>query len=175
MSKIGYYRLKTTATDGRVVTFYKSGIASGVATIKTLDFCSGYRILKYLDSKGRYRFFSFTNYYEVNDRPQQIGTTNEFITNILNAQTNSKNLGYRNERTLSLSAEVDSEQLEVLSEIYTSPRVYLYVGNGTSDTLADWVELSEITGDNIVRRRKQKTGVINLQAKLPEWFTIKQI
>lgn len=175
MSKIGYYRYKTTVTDGRVVKLYIDGVEAGAATLKALDYCNGYRTLKYLDNKGQYRFFTFTNFYESNDNPKQIGTTNEFITSIRNDQTNSKNLGYKNTRTLSLSAEVDSDQLDVLSSIYTSPRVYLYIGNGTSDIKSDWIELDSIKGDNINRRRKQRTGLVNIQATLPEWFSVKMI
>ncbi len=162
-------------TDGRVITFYKNGVEAGTATLRALEFCDGYKRLKYLDKKGQYRFFSFTKFYQGNDNPKKIGSTNEFITSILDAQTNSKNIGYRNERTLSLSAEVSEDELIVLSELYTSPRIYLYIGSGTSDTAADWLELSEVRGDTIFKRRKQKTGLINIEITLPEWFTVKMI
>lgn len=175
MSAIGYYRLKTTVIDGATIALFKNGIQDGIATIKAIEHCTGYRTLKYLDSKGRYRFYSFTNFYESSDAPENIGRTNEFITNILSDQTNSKNLGYRNKRILALSAQVDSDDLEIFSEIYTSPRVYLYVGAGISDVKSDWVELESVTGDNINRRRKQKTALVNLQCTLPEWFTTKMI
>ena len=175
MSKIGYYRYKTTVTDGRVVTLYKNGIESGTATIKALEFCEGYRILKYLDSTGKYRFFSFTKFYETNDNPSQIGTTNKFITSILNSGSNKSNIGYRNERTIDLSVEVDEDQLKVLSSIYVSPRVYLYIGSGIADNEKDWLQVSDLSGDTIVRRRRQKTGLVNITITLPEWFTIKMI
>lgn len=175
MSKIGYYRFKTTVEDGKTVTLYKNEIESGTHTIKSLEYCSGFLILKYLDSKGQYRFFSFNKYYEINDRPNKIGQTNEFITNILTDQSNSKNIGYRNERQRIVSAEVDEERLNILSDIYTSPRVYLYVGSGISDTLSDWILLTDVSGDNVVKRRKQKTGLITLTLTLPEWFTVKMV
>ena len=62
MSKIGYYRYKTTVTDGRVVKLYIDGVEAGAATLKALDYCNAYRTLKYLDNKGQYRFFTFTNF-----------------------------------------------------------------------------------------------------------------
>lgn len=176
MSKIGYYRYKTTVEDGKTVAFFKNSAQSGLATIKALEYCDGYKILKYLDnSSGQYKFFSFTRFFEENDRPSKIGSTNEFITNLKNAQSNSKNIGYRNKRSMSLSAEVNSDELLVLSEIYKSPRVYLYIGNGTSDILSDWVLLDDISGDNTVRRRKQNTGLVNINVTLPEWFTVKMV
>jgi len=175
MSSIGLYRYKTTVEDARVVAFFKNGVQAGLATIKAIPFCEGYRILKYLDPEGRYRFFPFNNYYESRDKPKQIGTTNEFITNILTDQSNSKNIGYKNSRILSLTTEADAEQLEVLSVIYTSPRVYLYIGKGVSDAPSDWLLLDSIKGDNIGRRRKNNTGAVNIECTLPEWFTIKSI
>ena len=176
MSKIGYYRYKTTVVDGKTVAFFKNSVQSGTATIKALEYCEGYKILKYLDnSAGQYKFFPFTKFFEENDRPSKIGTTNEFITNLKNAQSNSKNIGYRNKRSMSLSAEVNSDELLVLSEIYKSPRVYLYIGDGVNDTLADWILLDDITGDTTVRRRKQKTGLVNINITLPEWFTVKMV
>ena len=175
MSKIGYYRYKTTVEEGKQVSFFKNSAQDGTATIKALEFCTGFKVLKYLDSKGQYKFFSFTRFFEENDNPSKIGSTNEFITNLYNAQTNSKNIGYRNERRQSLSVEVNEAELLVLSEIYKSPRVYLYIGDGTNDTLADWIELDDISGDTIVRRRKQKTGLVNINITLPEWFTIKMV
>ena len=62
----------------------------------------------------------------------------------------------------------------VLSDIYTSPRVYLYIGSG-SDALNDWVELTKISGDTTVRRRRGNTGAINIEITLPEYFTVKMI
>jgi hypothetical protein len=175
MSKIGYYRFKTDVTDGRVVTLYKNGVEAGTATIVQLDSCPGDRILKFLDSNGQYRFYNFNSFYGVQDNPSLIGTTNEFITSILDAQTNSKNLGYRNDRQLSLTGEVNSDQLTILSDIYTSPRVYLYIGSNNSDQDKDWLEVTIVGGDKTVRRRKAKNGSINLTIQLPEWFTIKSI
>jgi len=173
MSSIGYYRFKCATTDGRVVKLYKNGLEAGSATIKALDFCTGDRIIKYLDSKGQYRFYSFNKYYEINDKPKSLGTTNEFITSILTAQTNEKNLGYSNTRSLQLTTTANTEQLEILSDLWTSPKVYLYIGT-TTDTAADWLEVT-IKGGGEVRRRKANSGKIDITVTLPEWFTIRSI
>lgn len=173
MSSIGYYRFKCATTDGRVVKLYKNGLEAGSATIKALDFCAGDRIIKYLDSKGQYRYYSFNKYYEINDKPKSLGTTNEFITSILTAQTNEKNLGYSNERTLSLTATATTEQLDILSDIWSSPSVYLYIGT-TTDTDKDWLQVT-IKGGGEVKRRKATVGKIDITVVLPEWYTIRRI
>lgn len=174
MSKIGYYRVKTLVEGGKELTLYKNGVEASTAVVKSLDQCSEDRIVKFLDSKGQYRFFVFNKYYDVQDSPKQIGSTNEFITSILTDKTNSKNIGYKNERQLSLSAEVTNDQLPYLPDIHFSPRVYLYIGNGTSDIDRDWVEVT-VSSDNIVKRKKGNSGPITLRVTLPEWFTIKMI
>lgn len=174
MSQIGYYRLKTTATDGRVVKIYVNGVEAGSAIIKALPFCSGDRLVKYLDHTGQYRFYTFNKFYEVKDTPQAIGTTNKFITSILTGQSSDQNIGYRNERKLSLTTDATAEQLAMLSDLFLSPRVYLYIGDGVGDTLKDWLEVT-ITSNTPIKRRKAIGGRVDAVITLPDHYTIKQI
>lgn len=176
MSEIGYYRYKTTVAAGsKGVQFFKNGILAGTKTIRSVDFCVGGRILKYLDTKGQYRFYPFTKHYEVNDKPKNLGSTSKFITSLLTDQTNSQNIGSRNTRSVDITAYVPEEDLEILSAIYASPRIYLYIGEGTSDTAKDWLEVEISSGDKTVRRRKAKAGEINFSLQLPEHYSVRMI
>jgi len=175
MSTIGYYRYKTLASEVKEVNFTVNGILMGTKTITPVKFCSGGRILKYLDKNGQYRFYPFEKYYTINDNPKQIGKTNRLITSILDGQTNSQNIGYKNERKIELSADVPTDELNKLVDIYTSPRVYLYIGDGTNDTASDWLEVDINASQNIVKRGKANSGTINITVTLPENFTIKMI
>lgn len=176
MSSIGYYRYKTTVpTSRRAIQFFKSGRAAGVKYVDPVPFCTGDRILKYIDPNGEYRFFPFNRFYETRDNPKQIGITNKFLTNILTDQSSKQNLGYTNDRTMALTADVTNDELVYLAHIYTSPRVYLYVGSNNSDTPADWLEVTVTGGDKTVRRRKGNGGSIDITITLPEYYTIKQI
>lgn len=175
MSQIGFYRYKVNSfSEGNnTISFLVNGSLVVTHTIVTKQACTGNQLVKYLDKNGQYRFYPFNRFYEKRDNPQELGQTNEFITNLLNAQTNSKSVGYKNKRSISLVAEyVTSDELDVLSDLWTSPRVYLYIGDGTSDNLEDWVQCKIINGDNLVRRRKGDNGRINLELELPEHFTI---
>lgn len=174
MSQIGLYRYKTTTTNGRTVTLYKNGIASGTAVLRSLPFCSSDVLVKYLDASGRYRFYTFNKFYETKDAPQLIGSTNKFFSSLLTAQSDKSNIGYRNERRLSLTTDATSEQLTYLADIFTSPRVYMYVGVMPSDSEKDWVEVTA-EGDNTVKRRKAIGGRFDLTIILPEWYTIKTV
>jgi hypothetical protein len=174
MSNIGYYRYKTTVTDGREVVLYKNGIASGTAVLRDLPYCSGDVMVKYLDANGQYRFYTFNKFFETKDNPTLIGSTNKFLSSILTAQSDKSNIGYKNERKISLTTEATAEQLTYLSDIFTSPRVYLYVGTLPNDSEKDWLEVTA-DGDNIVKRRKAVGGRVDITLTLPEWYTIKTL
>ena len=140
-----------------------------------MEYCADAIIVKFLDRNGFYRFFTFEQYYEVSDSPKLIGKTNEFVSNIFTDKTNQKVIGYENSRFYSMSKIVTNEQLNLFSDIYSSPRVYLYTGLNNSDLNNDWLEVEVIGGDTIVKRRKQKNSKISLIIKLPEIFTQKMV
>lgn len=178
MSEVGYYRYKLTdLTEGtRVISFYKNGSLSGTKTITIKPFCSLQKYLKYLDSKGQYRFFIFNKFYEISDKPKLLGKSNKIITSILTSQTDSNNVGYKNERTITLvNDDVSASELIILSDVYTSPRVYLYIGDGTTDETKDWIEVTITSKDNQYKWKKQKFGTVKIDVQLPEWYTIKMI
>lgn len=175
MSIVGYYRYKTLADEEKEVNFTQDFNPAGTKTIVPVDFCEGSKILKYLDHTGQYRFYPFNQFYRTNDNPTLIGKTNKLITSILSNQSNTHNVGYNNERKIDLTAIVPNNELEKLTDIYTSPRVYLYIGDGVSDIDSDWLEVESVANQNIVRRPKANTGEINITVTLPEHFTIKMI
>lgn len=176
MSQVGYYRYKTIADVEKIINWTVNFVNVAQKTIKPLDFCDGDLRLKYLDRNGQYRFQPFQKYYEIKDSPKLIGTSNKFITNILNDQSNKLMIGYNNARTLDITADVPTEQLEKLQDIYTIPRVYLYIGSNNSDTPQDWLLLDKVQVSNaVVRRSRENTGNISITITLPEHFTTKMI
>ncbi len=174
MSEIGYYRYKVTPAAGgtSTVKLYVNGSLASTATIIAREFCPGAMILKYLDSSGRYRFFAFNDRWQRMDKPKSKGEYNNFVTSILSDQTDAKQIGYSNDRTISLTAaSVSEDELEKLSDIYTSPRVLLYVGDGSGDRKQDWIQVTA-SGDGISRRRKAKFSKVSIEVKLPEYHAI---
>ncbi|MFZ2169378.1 MAG: hypothetical protein WAW61_07055, partial [Methylococcaceae bacterium] len=61
---------------------------------------------------------------------------------------------------------------DILSDIYTSPRVYLEIGDGTTDEEKDWLLVDVTAGQSLVRRKKGNTSKIELTVTLPEWYNI---
>jgi len=119
MSQVGYYRYKLSdAVEGdQQVQFFINGALVKTCTVKALKFCDGYRLLKYLDSEGKYRFYPFNKNWQQTDKPTLIGRVNNFVTSIIDSQSDKRNIGYNNERKLSLTAtHVSLEELEKLSD-----------------------------------------------------------
>lgn len=167
-----YYRLKVNDLDVDTTYQLKNG-ATVLATkvVRVKPFCTGSQYLKYLDRNGQYRFFPFNNRYQTKDTPKLIGKINQLVTNIYSDQGDSKNVGYTNERKMTLVADdVDADELDILSDIWNSPRVYLQVGTG--DTAADWVRVTVSASDATTRRRKGNSGKVEITVTLPEWYNI---
>ena len=108
MSKIGYYRYKldNLPVGNTTISFYINGALAVTHSIVVKPYCTGEKLIKYLDKDGQYRFYPFNKYYEERIDAKLIGKTNEFITSILTAQSNEKNIGYKSAKTLSLIATV---------------------------------------------------------------------
>jgi len=181
---IGYYRVKLSNLPLGVnyVNFYADDILLCTHKVIIKDFCEGDKYIKYLDSTGKYRFFPFNNKWESNYVPTQIGSSNKLVSNILTAQTNKSSLGYKVQKTISLTAEnVEDYELDLLSDLIISPRIYMYVGPGidlvneTGDNLQDWVEVSISSSDTIIRRRKDQFGKFKIEIELPEHYAITKI
>lgn len=178
MSAIGYHRYKVdNLTAGEYsYPFYKNGnlLVTHTVIVKAQE-CTEDKFIKYLDRNGQYRFFPFNSYFEKRDKPNLLGKANKVITSILDSQTNQQNVGYKNERTITLTTDaVSQDELEILSDVFTSPRVYLHIGEGNADEEKDWLEVT-ISGDGIVRRKKMEYGKFQIDVILPEWFSISML
>lgn len=177
MSNIGWYRYKVSdsAEGEQTIKFFINGALAKTCTVIGKPFCSDFRLIKYLNKNGQYRFFPFNKYWQQANKPTLIGKVNSFVTNILDNQGDKKNIGYANERKIILVAEsVSLEELEILEDIYISPRVYLYVGNGLNDRLRDWVLVS-ITGDGIGKPKKANFKKVTIEVTLPEYYAITKV
>jgi len=171
MSQIGFYRYKTSTAINKTYHWIVNNVEVGSKDVQVLDTCPGDLILKYLDKNGQYRFYPFSKFYETTDNPQKIGSVNKFLVSLLSDQSEKRNVGYKNTRQIGATAEVNNDQLEKLKDIYTSPRVYLYVGSG-NDAKTDWLEVEITAAPAIVKRRKANSGYIAININLPENYSI---
>lgn len=166
---VGFYRLfiNNLAVGSYSVQFKVDNVLVSRKTLVIKEFETNGVLMKFLDKNGQYRFVAANRYYAINDNPATIGTTNEFITSILTNSTNRKVIGKTNERTWLLTVDyVETSELAYIVDIYTSPRVYLYINN-------IWVEVELTALNPIVKERKANHSKLQFSAKLPDWYTIK--
>lgn len=171
MSQVGFYRYKTLADTEKTVSIYINNVLDGTKTVKPIEVCDGSMIIKYLDKNGQYRFYPFNKYYETIDTPEHIGEVNRFISDIYTDQSDKQNVGYNNTRKIYARADVPNEHLEKLIDLYSSPRVFLYIGT-TSDLASDWLEVKVKANPAIIKRRKANEGRIDLEITLPKNYSI---
>lgn len=172
MSSIGYYRVKKTLTSNTNINFYINNVLTSTKYVIIKDFCTNNKLIKYLNKDGQYRFYTFNRFWESLDKPKEIGRSNKIITSLFNSQSSESTIGYKNERTIEMTAEnVSQSELDILSDLWVSPKVYLYIGSG-SDLESDWLEVSISTKDTITRIRKGGTKDITITVLLPEWYSI---
>ena len=170
----GYYRLKIDdLTEDTTYTLLLDSVPSGTKNVIVKSTCTNDRLVKYLDHNGQYRFYVFNRFYEISDSPKLIGKTSKFITDILDSQSNTKNVGYNNDRKYTVTADdVPADELEKLSDIYTSPQVFLYIGDGSTDVDSDWLQVTVENSGGLVRAKKDNFSEVILDLILPEHFTI---
>ena len=171
---IGYYRYKLIPSqEGETeIKFYKNGSLDLTCKVITKETCGAYKILKYLDQDGKYRFYPFNQFWTSQDSPKQIGSINKTIESILTSQSDSRNIGYNNSRTITLVADsVSNEEMEILSSLFLSPSVYLYNGSGGDDDFdKSWLMVT-VKGDGIIKQTKKNSRKVTVEVTLPEFYT----
>lgn len=178
MSEIGYYRYKLNNLPVGLnsVPLYKNGGIEVTHIVDVRKWEDGQKLIKYLDRNGQYRYYIFNCRYETRDKPKLIGTANKTVLSILSSQSDSDNIGYKNERSISLVADnVSDEDLEYLQDIWVSPRVYLHIGETNEDTDQYWLQVTVSNSDSVAKRRRLNFGKLNLEITLPEWHAVKMI
>ena len=172
MSKIGFYRWKIENATTQDVTLYINNVVASVKRVVARPVCTGFKMLRWLDRNGQFRFYPFNAEYAVKYQPNQIGEVNNIVSSLLDYRSDTKNVGYNATRTLTLRAtQVSQTELNLLSDIYISPRVSLYIGDLSKYEETDWVDVT-VSGDNIARRDKLNFGKVELTITLPKHHTI---
>ena len=175
MSKVGFYRYKTTADSQKNVSFYVNTVLVSTKSITPIDSCNDDLIVKFLDFNGQYRFFNFYSKYEISNNPSKIGFVNKFITDIETAQSDISNVGYENEKQISASIDINSDMIEIFAQMYSSPRVYMYIGDGTTDLDSDWLEVDIEFNNPISNIRRGNQANIDAIITLPKQYSIKMV
>lgn len=172
MSKIGFYRYKIENATTQDVTLYINNVIASVKHVVARPVCTGFKMLRWLDRNGQFRFYPFNAEHAVKYSPKQIGDVNNIVSSLLSSRSDTKNVGYNATRSMTLRAvQVSQTELDILSDLYISPRVSLYVGDLSKYEDTDWIDVT-VSGDNIARRDKLNFGKVELTVTLPKHHTI---
>jgi len=173
MGTIGYHRYKYIPTESEDITFSVGGEIIATKRVELLESCQGDRIIKFINNNGQYTFFAFNRFYSVADKPKEIGRSNNIITSLKDSQSDEFSIGYRNKRTLTLVSDaVAVERLAPLSDLWSSPRIYLYVGDGTSFQNKDYILVSLTSKRGQVKVQKENVVDISVTIVLPKHYSI---
>lgn len=176
MASIGLYRYKIAkASAGKYPVFFRrNGVVEATQCITFKPFCSGGKILKYMDRNGMYRFYPFNEFYTVNNSRDRIGRIDRPFTSLQGSQGLTNSVGHKLEQKLTLIAyDVTQDELTILQDLFTSPFVYLYNGT-TGDAAKDWL-LVEVTGNQEARLRKQASTRLEVTVTMPQQFTVTRL
>jgi len=176
MSTVGYYRYKFIPTDNTDVNLYINYSLASTKKVYVKENCPEGKRLKFINRNGHYRYVYFNKFYEEQDKVKELGKSSNLITSLLSSKTDKLSLGYSANKNITLNIDdVSQDELDMLQDIFKSPRVYYYIGDGTSDEINDWILVS-VTSKKTTTHIK-KGGYINLSIdiELPEWYTINSL
>ena len=73
---------------------------------------------------------------------------------------------------MTLTADyVTNDEMEILSSLFLSPAVYLYIGNGQDDDdTHTWLQVT-VKGDGVIKQNKKNARKLTVEVTLPEFFT----
>jgi hypothetical protein len=172
-SNIGYYRIKrdNLSIGDNTISVLINGEAVS-KTVRVKEICSSDMLLKYLNSKGQYRYYAFNRYYEQKDKITSLGKANKIVTDLLTSQSNVTPLGNRHERSMVLTADnVPADELLILKDLFVSPCIYLNI-NSITDTAKDWLQVEMGSTNFISIQKKLNFSKVTFEIILPEQYTL---
>ena len=114
-----------------------------------------------------YRFYRFTKNYERTVDTDEIGSIEHTFTSLSTGQGYQKSIGNKSVDKIKARAEnVPVEDLNILKDLYTSPRVYFHLGEAGTDNLSNWV-LVKVKGDGIAKLPKRNFVNVEIEIELP--------
>lgn len=153
--KVGYYRYKIT--NLRPGTYlYKwtvDGEVKCISKVVVKPKCDESVYVKYLDRYGMYRFILFNSYWQRSESTSSLGEVES-----VNSYGQISSLGSDLSEVYTLTAEnVTPEELAVYGDIYSSPNIYMKIGDG------DWKTMILTGGDYLNRRNRKYNSKFQIQ------------
>ena len=144
------YALKDLTPGEHHYVWTVNGVPKCQSTIVVETICDDNFQLKYLDSKGMFRFATFNSYFKASNTTTSLGN----ITGITNDES-IYSAGYKREETFNISKQMTANELETFNDITFSPVVYYRIGD------SEWRECI-VDGEIPSKDRKKPSTKVNL-------------
>ncbi len=153
------------------VNLWVNGTNTYTQNIDCREFCTGQKLIKFIDRNGFFQFYAFNKFYQEKINAVELGRTSKLLTNILTDQSRTKSIGKAVDKKIDLSIDAPSNDLPLLEDLFISPLIFMYIGNG-SDTLSDWIEMKMLSGEFITRIRKGNSIKVDITLEYPDQYSI---
>jgi len=126
--------------------------------------------LKFLNKSGGFNYWLFNEQHERKLSSKSIGSINNDFYNIENTYSPEISLGRTSNEVLTIGVDsLNADDINVLSQIASSPKIYLFTGQRFSrSSFNDWIEIELENKEIVLRDFKGHVPNITLTIKLPE-------
>jgi hypothetical protein len=140
--------------------------------IDKVDVCEGV-YLKWLNPYGGWSYWLFPKFSQRNLNTRKIGELENDFDNLTDTQSPQISLGREGVERISLDSDLlTPEKFNLLSTIYTAPKIYLFTGEAFSQaSVYDWIEVSITNTQHRTRNWKGQPINVTLDIELPKRYT----
>lgn len=154
--------LVNSSTLNRLEMYVNDAFVANINVTKIESQCGVY--LKWVNSKGSYSYWLFDSIYKDNLTPKTIDEINGYYDNLQNLTTTSHLIGKTANRTYQLNTKFDNSDAAYLSDLSTSPAVWMYAHQSPFQQIQDkydWVgvKLSDTAFGVDRKTSKQKYSI----------------
>jgi hypothetical protein len=123
--------------------------------------CGEKHYLKWINRYGGWNYWLFEKGKKFIN-PKGLGEVNNDFNDFQQTMSQTLNIGVTSRKTFSMNADVTEEDMLTLSDLFESPKIYLFTGTpNTSSTYTDWIEVN--MKDKQVKIADSKYNAINVQ------------
>lgn len=156
--------LVNSSTLNKIEVHFFNDFVANINITKIESQCGVY--LKWLNSHGSYSYWLFDSIYKDNITPKAIDEISGYYDNLQNLTSTSHLIGKIANRTLQVNTKFDNVDAEYLSDLATSPAVWMYVHQVPFMQLQDsfdWIGVrvsdTAFTVDNKTSKNKYSTTI----------------
>lgn len=138
---------------------------------KVIPTCGKKKYLKWINRYGGWNYWLFDDGKKTLT-PKSLGELNNDFNNVEDTLSQTYNIGVSSKKTLFINDDVTEREMITLSDLFESPKVYLFIGvPNEANSFDDWLEVN--VKDKVTKIEDGKYNFINteLEIELPARIT----